>query len=205
MTCVLAVITLGAPPAQATSAELRRNPARRPRASSVSLDPREWKPGSSSSAQNEQLAVLIYDRLLALDDYGRFQPALATEWSHDAGMRNWQFKLRPGVKFSDGSPLTATDVVAALQPLLPPSLQISATENAIAIHSSRPVPDLLEQFSSGRYFVYRALPDGLLLGTGPFYLGENSPPEPSETNPSVVEARAHQISRQRKLVRPTLS
>ena len=80
-----------------------------------------------------------------------------------------------------------TDVVAALQPLLPPSLQISATENAVAIHSSHPVPDLLEQLSSGRYFVFRALPDGLLLGTGPFYLGENSPAAPSEANPSVIK------------------
>ncbi|HEY1472381.1 MAG TPA: ABC transporter substrate-binding protein [Candidatus Acidoferrum sp.] len=157
------------------------------RAPSISLDPREWKPGSASSAQNKQFAVLIYDRLLTLDDYGRFQPALATEWSHDAAMRNWQFKLRPGVKFSDGSPLTATNVVAALQPLLAAGLQISAAENAISIHSSHPVPDLLEQLSSGRYFVYRALPDGLLLGTGPFYLGEDSPAAPSETNPSVMK------------------
>ena len=79
MTCVLAVITLGAPPTQATKRPSYGGTLRVVlRASSVSLDPREWKPGSSSSAQNEQLAVLIYDRLLALDDYGRFQPALAT-------------------------------------------------------------------------------------------------------------------------------
>jgi peptide/nickel transport system substrate-binding protein len=157
------------------------------RTPSVSLDPREWKPGSPSSAQDQHLAVLIYDRLLTLDDYGRFQPALATEWSHDASMRNWQFKLRSGVKFSDGSPLTPSDVVAALQPLLSPPLQITAAENAVAIRSSHPIPDLLEQLSSGRYFIYRALPDGLLLGTGPFYLGEDSPATPSETNPSVIK------------------
>jgi hypothetical protein len=188
ISCALALITFVAPPAHATKRPSYGGTLRVVlRASSVSLDPREWKPGSTSSAQNEQFAVLIYDRLLALDDYGRFQPALATEWSHDASMRNWQFKLRPGVKFSDGSALTATDVVAALQPLLPPSLQISVTENAIAIHSSHPVPDLLEQLSSGRYFIYRALPDGLLLGTGPFYLGEDSPAAPSETNPSVMK------------------
>jgi peptide/nickel transport system substrate-binding protein len=188
LTCTLALITLVVPTAQATKRPVYGGTLRVVlRASSVSLDPREWKPGSQSCAQNEQFAILIYDRLLALDDYGRFQPALATEWSHDASMRNWQFKLRPGVKFSDGSPLAATDVVAALQSLLPPSLQISATENTVALHSSRPVPDLLEQLSSGRYFIYRALPDGLLLGTGPFYLGEDSPAAPSESNPSVMK------------------
>ena len=188
LTCTLALIALVAPTAHATKRPSYGGTLRLVlRASSVSLDPREWKPGSPSSAQDEQFAVLIYDRLLALDDYGRFQPALAAEWSHDASMRTWQFKLRPGVKFSDGSPLTAADVVAALQPLLPASLQISATENAVSIHSSHPVPDLLEQLSSGRYFIYHALPDGLLLGTGPFYLGEDSPAAPSETNPAVMK------------------
>jgi peptide/nickel transport system substrate-binding protein len=34
------------------------------------------------------------------------------------------------------------------------------------------VPDLLEQLSSGRYFIYRPLPNGALAGTGPFVLGE---------------------------------
>jgi len=157
------------------------------RATTVSLDPREWMPGSPASAQNEQLAVLVFDRLLTLDDYGRFQPALSTEWSHDANLRNWQFKLRPGVKFSDGSSLTTGEVVAALQPLLPPGLQISANEGAVIIRSSHPIPDLLEQLSSGRYFIYRALPDDLLLGTGPFYVGEDLPAAPSESNPSVMK------------------
>src|SRR5690242_12895952 len=60
------------------------------RASGVSLDPREWIPGSLSSAASEKLASLVYDRLVTLDDYARFQPALATEWSHDAAGRNWQ-------------------------------------------------------------------------------------------------------------------
>src|SRR5208282_4549955 len=74
-------------------------------APNFSLDPREWKSGSFSARQNEKLAALVYERLVTLDDYGRFQPALAIEWSHDAAAKNWQFKLRPNVKFSDGTPL----------------------------------------------------------------------------------------------------
>jgi ABC-type transport system substrate-binding protein len=157
------------------------------RAASISLDPREWKPGSPASAQNQQLAVLVFDRLLTLDDYGRFQPALATEWSHDAALRNWQFKLRPGVKFSDGTPMAATEVAASLQPLLPVGLLISATEGAVTIRSSRPVPDLLEQLATGPYFIYRVLPDDTLLGTGPFYVAEILPAASSESIPSVMK------------------
>jgi len=148
----------------------------------VSLDPRTWKLGSVAAADNERLAALLYDRLVTLDDYGRFQPSLSIEWSHDASSKNWQFKLRPGVKFSDGSPLTPKDVVAALQPLLPNGLQISPTENGVQIRAAHPTPDLLEQLASGRYFIFRVQPDNVLLGTGPFLLVENSPSTPSEAN-----------------------
>ena len=153
----------------------------------VSLDPRTWKPGSVAAAENEKLAALIYDRLVTLDDYGRFQPALAVEWSHDASYKNWQFHLRPGVKFSDGSALAPNEVVAALQPLLPAGLQISATETGIAIRGARPAVDLLEQLASGRYFVFRVQPGNTLVGTGPFLLAESVPPTPSEANPTVLK------------------
>jgi len=152
---------------------------------SISLDPREWKTGSIAAAENEQLAALVYDRLLTLDNYGRFQPALATEWSYDPTSKNWQFKLRPGVKFSDGSFLAPKDVAGALQPLLPDGLQISPTENGVQIHTTRPTSHLLEQLASGRFFVFRVQTDGTLIGTGPFLLAENSPAAPSEANPSA--------------------
>src|SRR5215469_3600789 len=154
---------------------------------SVSLDPRDWKVGSTAAAEDERLATLIYDRLVTLDDYGRFQPALAAEWSHDAAEKNWQFKLRPGVKFSNGSSLTSSDVAKALQGLLPPPLQIIPGENNLTIRSSRPVPDLLEQLASGRCFVFRKNPDGSFLGTGPFYLAENIPAQPAEANPAALK------------------
>jgi len=153
----------------------------------ASLDPREWKPGSVAAGESEKLAALLYDRLVTLDIYGRFQPALATEWSHDATFKNWQFKLRPGVRFSDGSSLTPKDVAAALQPLLPTGIQISPTDSGILIRASHSVPDLLEQLAAGRYFIFRAQPDGTFLGTGPFLLAESAPASPSEGNPSVLK------------------
>ena len=151
---------------------------------SVSLDPRTWKLGSLSAGDSEKLAALLYDRLITLDEYGRFQPALATEWSHDASAKLWQFKLRPGVKFSDDSPLTSKEVIAALQLLFPPGFQVSPTETGVQIRSTRPTPDLLEQLASGRYFVFRVQPDTSLIGTGPFVLAESSPTPSFESNAS---------------------
>jgi ABC-type transport system substrate-binding protein len=143
------------------------------RAASVSLDPREWQVGTREFATAEKLGALVFDRLVALDNYGRFQPQLATEWSHDAAFKRWQFTIRPGAKFSDGSALTATDVVAALQPLLPGTQQILPLGSSVVLQSNAPIPDLLEELASGRYFVYRVQPDGTLLGTGPFFVSES--------------------------------
>ena len=137
-------------------------------ATGVTLDPRTWPLGSLESATNEKLASLVFERLVALDNYGRFQPVLATKWSHDAANRRWQFAIRAGVKFSDGVTLTAADVAAALQPLLPESWKISALADAVVLEAATPAPDLLERLASGRYFVFRAAQDGALVGTGPF-------------------------------------
>src|SRR4029077_4995756 len=130
--------------------------------------------GTMESATDEKLGALVFERLLTLDNYGRFQPRLATEWSHDAPFKRWQFTLRTNVKFSDGTALNAADVVAALQVLLPEEQQISASGNNVVIQSASAVPDLLEELTSGRFFVYRVQPDGSLMGTGPFFVAEPS-------------------------------
>src|SRR5277367_2727316 len=86
--------------------------------SSLVLDPLKWKMGAPEYAASAQIASVVFDRLVTLDRFGRFQPGLATEWSHDAAWRHWQFSVRSGVLFSDGSPLGTADVAAALQELL---------------------------------------------------------------------------------------
>ncbi|MGI8713149.1 MAG: ABC transporter substrate-binding protein [Solirubrobacteraceae bacterium] len=58
------------------------------------------------------------------DDTGRggqpLAPALALSWRPNANGTVWTFKLRPGVKFHDGSPMTADDVVYTFQQLVDP-------------------------------------------------------------------------------------
>jgi len=140
----------------------------------ISLDPREWKAGTPESATNARMAALVYDRMVFLDNYGRFQPQLATEWTHDAAFKRWQLSLRANVKFSNGTALSSADVAAALQPLLPSGLQLSTSGNTVIFQSAAPFPDLLEMLASGRFFVYRVLGDGSLVGTGPFFLADTT-------------------------------
>jgi peptide/nickel transport system substrate-binding protein len=66
-------------------------------------------------AQNEgpthNLSHHIYEPLIIRDKAGKALPALAESWSLTSDPAVWEFKLRKGVTFHDGSPFTAEDVV----------------------------------------------------------------------------------------------
>jgi ABC-type transport system substrate-binding protein len=163
-------------------------------AANTSLDPRAWKPGARDNGANERLAALVYDRLVSLDSYGRFVPQLAKEWSHDAGFRRWQFTIRTGVKFSDGNPLTPAEVAQALGTLLPAEFQFAASGGAVVIQCGEARPDLLQLLSSGRFFVFRATPEGKLIGTGPFTLEQaasDAKPASSDTSSGATASTQH--------------
>jgi hypothetical protein len=60
------------------------------------------------------VARQMYETLIRIDCRGAADPQLAQSWTGDDGGRLWTFTLRPGARFSDGVPLTAADVFAAL-------------------------------------------------------------------------------------------
>src|SRR6266481_2375785 len=55
-------------------------------------------------------ASLIFDTLVSLDNDGKPKPKLALSWSSSDDFRVWTFKLRPDVKFHDGTPFNAQAV-----------------------------------------------------------------------------------------------
>ena len=61
---------------------------------------------------------LVYESLITIDDSYLPQGKLAEGWEQSSNGKTWTFYIRPGVTFSDGSPLTAQDVVASAQYIL---------------------------------------------------------------------------------------
>ncbi len=64
------------------------------------------------SQGNMQALKQIFDTLVVYDN-GAFVPSVATEWTSSEDAKEWTFKLRDDVVFSDGSKLEADDVVAS--------------------------------------------------------------------------------------------
>ncbi|MEN5082494.1 ABC transporter substrate-binding protein [Bosea sp. TWI1241] len=63
---------------------------------------------------NNMVSRHIYETLVGQDEKQRLVPRLAESWKA-IDDTTWEFKLRKGVTFHDGSPFTADDVIATLQ------------------------------------------------------------------------------------------
>jgi len=81
---------------------------------------------SFTNAMNGQ----VYEFLVARDKKLNIVPQLATEWKQDGPLK-WTFKLRKGVKFHDGRPFTADDVVFSVNRSKEKTSQIANYANAL--------------------------------------------------------------------------
>lgn len=70
--------------------------------------------------ERDMLSVydLVYESLVVIDENYMPQPCLAESWEESSGGKYWTFHLRRDVRFTDGTPLTAADVVASAQYIL---------------------------------------------------------------------------------------
>ena len=87
------------------------------RGDTLSMDPYAFNEGVTNN-----INALVYDRLVELDRNLKVVPALATHWTV-VNDTTWRFHLRRGVKFHDGTPLTADDVVFSIERSQQPSSQ----------------------------------------------------------------------------------
>jgi peptide/nickel transport system substrate-binding protein len=57
---------------------------------------------------------MIYDTLFGTDEKAQIKPQMVESWTESPDHRLWTFKLRKGLEFHDGKPVTSEDVVASL-------------------------------------------------------------------------------------------
>lgn len=157
----------------------------------TSLDPH-----FANNSPNKAVARHFFEALIAFDPDTNLVPALATSWKRISDTE-WEFKLRPDVKFSDGSTLTADDVVVSFErapavPNSPSSLglftrsiaQVKAVDpSTVVIETKYPdpllphmvpeiliIPAELKNAETGDYNSGKSM-----VGTGPFVFQAYTP------------------------------
>ncbi|MCB2135697.1 MAG: ABC transporter substrate-binding protein [Rhodobacteraceae bacterium] len=145
-----------------------------------------------SSNRFYEVNDLLYDRLIRQGPNGAPAPDLALDWSSNESATEWTLKLRPDVKFHDGSDFDATDVKYSLERINDPALE-SPVAAVLGIISEVEVIDpltakikLSSPHSGIPLLLYdyrvRMIPDGsgdtietTGIGTGPFKLESYDP------------------------------
>jgi peptide/nickel transport system substrate-binding protein len=137
-----------------------------------------------TDAQSERVGGQIFDALVKKDEHYELQPWLAASWEQPDALA-WVFHLRDGVRFHDGRPLEAADVVYTIESLIDGSLvtakggSFAAVDRAevrdrltVMVRMKRPDSGLLFNMSDGLFGV---VPRGSgkdfglhPVGSGPF-------------------------------------
>jgi MarR-like DNA-binding transcriptional regulator SgrR of sgrS sRNA len=127
---------------------------------------------------------LVLDGLTRIDADGTVRPALAARWEPENSDHRWQFWLRPGVHFHDGSPLTSEAVVASLGADCGshcPWTAVRAVGSSIVFTGDSPMPNLPSLLADDDYLIALTESTGGTqgavipphpVGTGPFQFTE---------------------------------
>lgn len=156
----------------------------------MSSPPSSIDPHFQNLVPNTNISEHIFETLLNLDPNSRIEPGLAQTWRQVNNV-TWEFKLRQGARFSDGSPVTAEDVVYSLArpatvknspaPFTTYTKAITSVTavdaGTIRLVTAQPVP-LLPYDMTSVYIVSKKAADGLstedfnagkgMVGSGPY-------------------------------------
>jgi peptide/nickel transport system substrate-binding protein len=119
---------------------------------------------------------MVLDGLTAMAADGTAHPALAVEWKSEDDNHRWQFRLRSGVHFHDGTAMNSANVVASLTAICGagcPWTAVHAVGSAVVFTSDASLPNLPELLAGDDYSIAligsenaTSLPGA--IGTGPF-------------------------------------
>lgn len=95
----------------------------------VITDPKQFNIVVAKETSSTAILNFVFDSLISLNSETlKYDPALAESYTHSTDGKTWTFKLRPGLKWSDGQPLTADDVLFSLDVIYDKNVSTSARD-----------------------------------------------------------------------------
>jgi len=157
---------------------------------STSVLPDDQDPRSAIAWPNIQLCMQLFDRLVEQWPERTIVPSLAERWEiADDGLR-YVFHLRPGLTWSDGTPLTAHDVEFGIKRVLDPTVPGSSV--AIYFVVERGLEYYLGEETDPTAVGVRALDDRTvefrLNAPAPYFLGVMNRPDGAPQPRHAIEA-----------------
>ncbi|WP_374159476.1 ABC transporter substrate-binding protein [Mycobacterium sp. G7A2] len=152
----------------------------------IAGEPDQLDPHKTSAYFSFEVLENVFDTLVEPDENLQMRPALAESWEVSDDELTWTFRLRPGVTFHDGSPLTSEDVAFSYNRIIDEELTnvdkfsaVTAVEApdpaTVVIRVDRPVPNMLTNlggFKGMAIVSRRNVESGEIathpVGTGPF-------------------------------------
>src|SRR5260221_6953344 len=108
----------------------------------ATLDPQKMRVGGV----DYNYVYNCFSRLTAQDPKLQVLPDLATSWDSTQDLKTWTFHLRPGVKFHNGKPLDAADIVFTFKRILDKDVGCVLRVNFSSVESIEAVDPLTVRF-----------------------------------------------------------
>lgn len=99
----------------------------------VGPDPETIDPALNSAVDGGNMILHAFECLLTIDENGQIAPGQAEEWGVSDDGLTWTFKLREGLKWSDGSDLTANDFVYSWKRVCDPNVAAPYAETVLGM------------------------------------------------------------------------
>jgi peptide/nickel transport system substrate-binding protein len=165
----------------------------------VSFDTPTTEPGHPSrTTTTDDLMMQLTESLVAFRSDGTVAPMLADSWTISADGKRYTFKLRKGVTFVNGAPMTSAEVKWSMEHILDPKAEVrcrsvydgshglkvesieTPASDTVVFNLNKPYALLLEQMASPQCPFAILHPDSVdkqgawikPIGTGPYMLGE---------------------------------
>lgn len=99
----------------------------------VGPDPETVDPALNSAVDGGNMILHAFEGLLALDENGQLKAGQAESWETSEDGLTWTFHLRDGLKWSDGTDLTAKDFVYSWQRVCDPEVAAPYAETVLGM------------------------------------------------------------------------